>query len=215
MKIVTMLAAIAAISGSALAVDWSEVGDAGLLPSGAQIAAGNGTLSAITGALLPDGDEDVDMYRIFISDPANFSASTDNAGTALGDTTLYLFNLDGSGIVKNDDISGGNFLSTINSSLVASLPAGEYLIAISIFGTIAFDNAAPTLLIQSIFDPNLFTGQNPPRDGDVVLGWADVSGFTEAGTYRIEFTGASLIPAPSTGMGLAAAGLLAFRRRRA
>lgn len=215
MKIVSMIAAIAALSGSALAVDWTEIGDAGLLPGSEQITTGSGPLDAIVGNLPPDGDEDVDMYRIFISNPGAFSASTNNAATALTDTTLYLFYADGRGIVKNDDISGGNFLSAIDSSLVASLPAGEYLLAVSIFGTIAFDNAVPTLLSQSIFDPNLFTGQNPARDNDIVLGWADVSGFNEAGGYRIELTGASLVPAPSSGLALAVAGLVAVRRRRA
>ncbi len=214
MKIVTILAAIAAFSGSAMAIDFNESGDAGLLPGFEQIAAGSGTLDAINGSLSPDGDADVDLFRIFISDPASFSATTDNAGNSLTDTTLYLFHLDGRGIVKNDDISGSNFLSTIDSSLVASLPAGEYLIAVSIFGTIAFDNASPTSLTQAIFNVNAFTGQTPATDSDVVAGWADVSSFVEGGAYRIEFTGTSAIPTPGAGLVLMAGGLMAARRRR-
>ncbi len=214
MKIVTILAALAAFSGSAMAIDFNESGDAGLLPGTEQIASGSGALNAINGSLTPDGDEDVDMFRIFISDPANFSASTDNLDTELTDTTLYLFHADGRGIVKSDDISGGNFLSAINSSLVASLPAGEYLIAISIFGTLPFDNLAPTSLSQAIFNVNQFTGQTPATDSDVVLGWLDVSSFVEGGAYRIEFTGTSAIPSPNAGLVLVAGGLMAGRRRR-
>lgn len=215
MKNIIIVAAIAALAGSAFAIDFNESGDAGLLPGTEQVASGSGVLNAINGSLLPDGDLDVDMYRIYISDPANFSASTSNLDTLLTDTTLYLFHLDGRGIAKNDDASNSNFLSTITSELVASLPAGEYLIAVSIFGTLPFDTVTPSTLDDSIFDANQFTGQTPARDNDVVVSWVDASAFVEGGAYRIEFTGASAIPAPSTAGLLLAGGLLASRRRRA
>ncbi|MFN4033412.1 MAG: hypothetical protein ACK4ME_07290 [Fimbriimonadales bacterium] len=85
---------------------YQEQGDAGDLPETAQ-ATGTDTntaLSAIRGTL---GQNDVDMYVIYISDPANFSATTVNNETTF-DTQLWLFDSNGKGVVFNDDEVGSN-----------------------------------------------------------------------------------------------------------
>ncbi|MDP1661124.1 MAG: hypothetical protein Q8L55_04335, partial [Phycisphaerales bacterium] len=81
---------------------WDETaqggGDAGQELTSAQVVSGTGDLPRITGAF---GANDVDIYKINICDTVNFSAST--AGTPTLDTQLFLFNLDGTGVVMNDD----------------------------------------------------------------------------------------------------------------
>lgn len=218
MKSVLSLVAVLGLAASASAVVVSETGDAGIFPfQPAQDVSGSGfSLDTLNGALTPDGDIDVDVYRITIANPAQFSATV--AGGTLTDTTIYLFQLDGTGIAKNDDIDGVNFLSAfpVGNAQYASLPAGDYLFAVSIFGTIPFSVANPTLLTQSVFDVNLFTGVTPPRTPtSAVVDWADASSFVEGGTYSINFTGVTTaVPAPGAGALLGLAGLALARRRR-
>jgi hypothetical protein len=94
--------AIAALIASAGAQTWDETanggGDAGDLPATAQVVSGSGSLTAITGNL---GASDVDMYQIIICDPLNFEATT--VGGATFDTQLWLFDLNGNGVLHNDD----------------------------------------------------------------------------------------------------------------
>ncbi len=68
-----------AVAGSNALGAWTEVGDAGDLPGTAQVVAGSGPLDSIFGVM---NDPDVDMYKIYISDPAGFSAP--GAGKAGG-----------------------------------------------------------------------------------------------------------------------------------
>lgn len=214
MKIACGLLALVAVAGSAQAGVWVESPDAGLLPGSAQSCIGTGSLDAIQGSLTPDGQTDVDMFRIRITNPALFSATTNSLNTALADTTLYLFNLDGSGIVKNDDIDNSNFLSRIDSSLTSSLVAGDYLIAVGIFGIVPFTVASPTSISESVFNPSDFSGQTGPQNGAApVVSWAAVSSWNESGAYEILLTGAEFVPTPGASA-LAGLGLLAGLRRR-
>jgi uncharacterized protein (TIGR03382 family) len=214
MKIACGLLALVAVAGSAQAGVWVESPDAGLLPGGAQSCIGTGSLDAIQGSLTPDGASDVDMFRIRISNPAAFSATTNSLNTVLTDTTLYLFNLDGSGIVKNDDIDNSIFLSRIDGTLTSSLVPGDYLIAVSIFGTIPFTVVSPSALSESVFDATDFTGQTGPQNGTApVVSWTRVTSFNEGGAYEILLTGAEFVPTPGASA-LAGLGLLAGLRRR-
>jgi hypothetical protein len=94
--------AVAALMASAGANTWDETadggGDAGDLPATAQVVSGSGPLTAITGNL---GASDVDMYQIIICDPLIFEATT--VGGATFDTQLWLFDLNGNGVLHNDD----------------------------------------------------------------------------------------------------------------
>jgi hypothetical protein len=104
--------ALTALTATALAQVWSEQGDAGDLPETAQ-STGNGALAQIQGNLSAD---DVDMYAIYITDPANFSAST--VGGATFDTQLWLFDSDGKGVVFNDDAVGTTATTIAHRQLV-------------------------------------------------------------------------------------------------
>jgi hypothetical protein len=103
-----------------------EVGDAGDLPETAQ-STPSGALTVIDGVI---GDDDVDMYAIYLPNPAAFTATT--VGGASFDTQLWLFDSAGKGVAFNDDSSGG-VLSTIDNSsgCLTGRPAGVYYLAIS------------------------------------------------------------------------------------
>ena len=77
---------------------WQEAGDAPDIVPG-QPTAGTGSLLRIFGQM--NDSTDVDLYRIRISDPNNFSATT--VGGDLDDTQLRLFSLSGNGVAFDDD----------------------------------------------------------------------------------------------------------------
>lgn len=113
---------------------YEEQGDAGELPETAQ-ATPSGALTAIRGTL---GAADTDVYAIYITDPAAFSASTLAPqgvcipGQATFDTQLFLFDANGRGVVHNDD-TGGGVLSRIDNSTGCIPGPGLYYLAITRF----------------------------------------------------------------------------------
>ncbi len=217
-RVLLSIVAVTGLAAGAQGIIVTETGDAGAFPfqPAQDISGSANVLNRLDGALLPDGDIDVDVYRITISDPAQFSATV--TGGALEDTTIYLFSTAGFAIAKNDDISSANFLSAfpVGNAAYASLTPGDYLFAISIFGTIPFSVGSPTSITESVFDPNQFTGVTLPRFPSAsVQSWANASTWTEGGSYEVTFTGVTTaIPAPSVLAALAMGGLVGRRRRR-
>lgn len=67
------------------------------------------------------------MYAIYLTDPANFNAST--VGGANWDTQLWLFDADGKGVVADDDTGG--LQSTITNANGWIQGPGLYYFAIS------------------------------------------------------------------------------------
>ncbi|MBX3406281.1 MAG: hypothetical protein KF869_05910 [Phycisphaeraceae bacterium] len=112
-----------------------EIKDAGDGPDTADRTFGNGPLTMITGVL--DDDHDVDMYRIIISDAANFSATTvPNPGEGFAgaafDTVLTLIASQENGtrgIVQCDDVSASIPQSTITGAQAIS--GREYYLCVS------------------------------------------------------------------------------------
>ncbi len=106
---------------------WDETdnggGDAGDLPETAQ-STGSDPIPVIRGQLDTD---DVDMYAIYIEDPASFVATT--VGGASFDTQLWLFDADGKGVVANDD--SGSLQSRIDNTAGCITAPGVYYLAIS------------------------------------------------------------------------------------
>jgi hypothetical protein len=136
---------------------------------------------------------DVDMWKIFICDPATFSATTVGGvtvpGTATGsDTALYLFSPDGNGISYNDDVTGTDFNSLLANTQVASLSAGEYYLAVAYFGNRPTNASAQT--IWSEFAP---TTTVPPTGLGAPGPVADWNGTgTVTANYTLTLTGVSL-----------------------
>ena len=186
------LAAIAGLTlgGAAQAQSWEEQGDAGQLPVTAQFVAGSGPVTAINGNL---GLDDVDMYVLDITSPTTFSASTVN--TTVVDTQLYLFRLDGTGIVMDDDDPSGTTLqSTLSSTFTASLAPGTYLLAVSGY------DMDPMAAGLEIWADTPFAVERAPdglNPSGAVDSWGDL-GFDE-GPYSITLTGTSFTAPPVVG----------------
>jgi hypothetical protein len=190
---------------SARAQSWAEVGDAGQTIGTAQVPIGVGFMSHITGIL----GSQADMYLIHIPSGGLFTATTETAGTTF-DTQLFLFNAAGIGIAMNDDTTGSPpFHSTLSGPLLSSLPAGNYLLAISTFGTEPV--SAGGLIFPDVF-PGVF-GPTGPGGGVPLSSW---TGGTSAGSYDILMTGGvtSVIPPAPPSVALLALAAMAGRRRR-
>jgi len=136
---------------------------------------------------------DVDMWKIFICDPAAFSATTVGGitvpGTATGsDTALYLFSPDGNGISYNDDVSATNFNSLLANTQVSSLSAGEYYLAVAYFG-----NRPTNASSQTIWSELAPTTTVPPTGLGAPGPVADWNGTgTVVANYTLTLTGVSL-----------------------
>ena len=178
MRVLLLYSVVAAgLATTSPATIYIETGDAGDSPGTAQIAAGSGPLTSILGQI--DSSADDDIYRIRISDPASFSASTNNTGTQLsvdGDTILFLFDEFGFGIVANDD--DPEDIDSLKAALPAgsfSGPPGTYLLAISIFRNVprnAFaEEIFPTLPVQVRGANSLIGRSIPARSRQVRIVW--------------------------------------------
>jgi hypothetical protein len=180
MRLLWSFLALTALTATALA-QWTEQGDAGDLPETAQ-ATGTDTntpLSSISGALAAD---DVDMFAIYIADPSAFRAET-NTTTTDFDSQLWLFDVNGNGIVHDDD-SAGSLRSRITNANNCIPGPGIYYIAISRW------NRDP----RDCDDNAIWTGT---ANACAVAGRSRVAswtGSTSAGTYQIVLQGAFTSP---------------------
>jgi hypothetical protein len=189
---------------------YAEVADAGQTPGTAQTADSGtgGPLTTITGNIASSGN--ADAYRIYISNPSAFSATTSGTPGTLTDTQLFLFRENGVGLLGNDD--GGAALRAVLpvGSLSGANAPGWYLLAISGYDNDPVDSGG-NLIFQSFPFPPVYG----PIDGDAFVGFASGGG---TGTYTINLTGVANTPEPATLAvfgGIALAGALGYRRRKA
>lgn len=177
-------------ASTASAGTWSEDTDAGELPGTAATTSGVGALTEISGQAT--GDQDVDMYRICISAPAEFSATT--SGTVI-DPQLFLFDASGEGVESNDDI-----VCTVNrqSRLVAGNPdgptaAGAYYLAIDRWDK--EPQSADGAIFPDTCDPGAYIVNGPtgPGGASPITSWNNNGNAGQEGggtSYTISLTGA-------------------------
>ncbi|MCL6536217.1 MAG: DVUA0089 family protein [Armatimonadetes bacterium] len=195
MRLTLWTLALCALLATARAqITYQEQGDAGDLPETAQ-ATGTDTntaLGAIRGTLEENG---VDMYAIYIADPANFSATTVNNETPF-DTQLWLFDAEGKGVVFNDDAVGTNLSrSTIDNSTgcLTGRSAGVYFIAVTRYNRDAIGCEDKLIWAHTPF--RAVRCPDGPESGSRVTGWVGTTAVS--GNYEITLTGAFTAPAPS------------------
>jgi hypothetical protein len=165
-------------SGSATAV-----ADVGSLPATALTINSAGPINGMISAA-----GDADMYRIHICDPANFTAVVDPANSTIGDSQLFLFHLDGTGVAMDDDDPNGTngLLSRLQGPLVQSIPAGDYYLAISAYDCDPVDsNGLDDIWAETPF--NVIRAPDGTNPGAAVSAW-DTGGI-HTGTYSIILTG--------------------------
>ncbi len=188
---------------------YTETGDAGDTLATAQVVSStipSTSLSSITGTTtLTNAISDSDMFEIYISNPAAFSAST--TAFAVGannfDTQLMLFDASGNGVEANDDSPNGGSQSSLpsGSGLLSPTAIGNYYLLISGSGRYAVDSTG-----QLIF-PNYTDGMTdqtgvygPNATAGALAGYTGNS--NEAGKYVITLTGAQfvlvVVPEPGT-----------------
>jgi hypothetical protein len=168
-----------AVAAVAAAVTVTESGDAGSLPSTAQVI--SGSVDVITGNISTGSDEDV--YAICLEGGRTFSATTQ--GSQLLDPQLFLFDASGRGVYGNDDFFG------LQSNLPAGDPltpteGGTYYLAISSFRNVPVSQGGEIFRQLSPF----FPVQPPtgPGGSSPVSDW-NGSGALLPGSYRITMTG--------------------------
>lgn len=186
--ILTLVFAIVLAMGTstAWAQFWDEMGDAGSLRQSAQVPSGTGPLESIDGEI--SNNNDVDVYRIFLTGGQTFSASThpDDGGDANFDTMLFLFDAEGYGVYYDDDIDF-TYLAQLpaHHELTPNTP-GYYYLAITSWENDAQSSSGQIFPIDDVE----FHVQGPQQPGgsNPLSGW-DGEGF-ESGTYHIVLTGA-------------------------
>jgi hypothetical protein len=194
-------------------------GDAGNLPASANITQGSGgPLTQIIGSL-SNSTTGADMYEISIVDPAAFSATvTGNGNNPIVNSAIYLFNASGVGEFGNDNISGGNSLSSIPVGTTSALTAGLYYVLVASSGRLPENGS--TLLFGDLTNTTTVASAT----SNLIIKKYATSGTTPSPAdggkgYDIRFTGASFAETPEpASVALIASGLLAlgiWKRRRA
>lgn len=212
-------AAIALSAASLHAQTFTELGDAGATVATAQNTgvAGN-PLGTIFGSI--SSPTDADLFRISITAPTTFSASTNNAltNTNLLDTQLFLFTSAGAPIYTNNDASGAVLTSTLPSgtSFTMTLSPGIYILGISLSGYDPQNSVSQLLFALDGGDTTQVRGPASGINPSTLASFTG-TGDTFVGGYRIDLTSSAAVPEPST-LALAtggALGLIAWLRRRA
>jgi hypothetical protein len=219
MTVSMSLLTMSLLANPANAIDWTEVGDAGQLVGTAQEPTGNDRLRNIYGTISTTND--VDMYRLYISNPDTFSAAVISTSGNL-DSAIALFNEGGYAIYANDDA----MLGTRNAGLAAGnihgpQSPGWYHLAVVPLGTPPVSGNGLTLdheIFPNVSAPytQILTATGP-GGASPLTGWLPVDDLALNEEYRLRLSGVqvSAVPEPETyAMLLAGLGLIGSMVRR-
>ncbi len=159
-----------------------EVGDAGNLPGTAQDPGGAGPLTSIAGTA---GGGDEDMYKICITSPSIFSATT--VAMTTFDTQLFLFDSTGLGVYSNDDaamIGAGSTLPAGDPN--SPVAVGIYYLAVDDWNEEPLSVGGP--IFADVF--NVVNGPTGPGGASPITSW-DGNTLDIFGSYTIVLTGTS------------------------
>jgi hypothetical protein len=166
--------------------------ETGQLPATAVVFPG----PTIVGVISDCPPNDVDMYVIHICSPPNFTATVNPVGTSIGDTQLFLFHMDGTGVALNDDdpLGVNGTLSRLTGPIVQGIPAGDYLLAISVYDNDPIDVGGQEIWADTPYNTvRVPDGLGAPN---AIADWDNAGG--SGGTYVIDLTGTMDVPcAPS------------------
>ncbi len=212
---------------------WTEIGDAPDWPAAAswQATQGVGPLTSISGLTSLQVGDIVDAYGIRITDVASFyattSALTDAGASANFDTRLWLFFVDGTPVLGNDDAPGDtdfhslltdpqSYPGTVAATASGiALNPGQYVLIIS--GYINDPEDSQNLDMVGPFLTGGFEHLHGPNPGAGPFDHWENMGADETGAYTIALSGATFnVPTPGVGMlvAIGISGMFARRRRR-
>ena len=194
------LLTLALLANPAHAVDWTETGDAGQLVSTAQMPTGDeGRLRNIYGTISTNND--VDLFRIYISNPTTFSAGVSSTSGNL-DSGLILFNQGGYALYGNDDAMLGTRVSSLPAGHLNGPQApGWYNLAIFALGTppVSGDGFTPDhYMFPNVSSPftQILTATGPGGAAPLT-GWAQLEDTVALNEeYRIRLSGVTVSPVP-------------------
>jgi len=186
-----------------IAGPWLETFDAGALPTQPQILSGSGEISSIQGTIT---GLDVDLFRIYIPDPAHTFTAFASGGAINLDPQLFLFSDSGMGIASTE--GGVSGLAPL-ARLSGAAPA-YYWLAVSPSNIDPYTAKVQLFHGWSISDYPIFfqcgsgpCGLTPQGEQFALGGWGGNYHGVES-PYVIRLTGAyfsepeSVIPEPAT-----------------
>ena len=164
---------------------------------------GIGFLNEIRGKL-HDMTTGADMYEIYIADPSTFSATTIGIGQDPNrkSPALYLFDVNGNGIIGNDNTASTGAQAFISDS---SLTPGLYFIGIASSGHLP--GSGKVEIFGDLTNTNNTSTPGTALEITKYIASSTTPNPADGGTdYEIDLTGADFAEAPEPG----AAGLLGF-----
>ena len=184
--------------------DWVEDGDAGnSISTGQRVKGNNSGVNTISGSTSggggfvggSDGGDFQDLYLIFIDDPLAFNASTAGpAGDATFNTRLFLFRIDGRGVLYSDDVSPNDNRSVLKGG--KGIP-GRGVYGLAIAGTPSLPQTTGGSPMFPFAPPGESVGPTKEGANASLGGWNPAAGDT--GSYLLSLTGVRFIPEPCEG----------------
>ncbi|MFO0828930.1 MAG: hypothetical protein U0572_12385 [Phycisphaerales bacterium] len=202
-RLAALLAAGVAAAPAWAGPTFEEIPDAGSTPGTSQPVTGpSGGVGRIKGELngTADSPDFEDVYLINIVDPIGFSATVDPTGTNF-DTQLWLFNVNGFGLLSNDNnpLAFPTIFSRVappatdGTGQIVPGP-GLYLLAISSKENKPLSGAGPIFNDQSSNGTEV-SGPDGVGASQPLQTWSHAPG-TVAGQYSINLTGVDFLELP-------------------